>query len=235
MVDHERLGFRGASVTAPHKENLVRFVRERGGDIDALSRRLGAANTLVVSPSGALRCANTDASAFLESLCGSMQVGRSNLRDQRVALLGAGGVAGAVGGALADAGAVVVVFNRTPERALALVDRLGRPARVGDLGSLGGSTGSFQIVVNCTPVGMTGGPAPDSSPLPAAVHLDGSVTVLDTVYAPRRTPLLLQAEAAGARAIGGLDMFLRQAARQFTLWTGHEAPIEVFRRSIEAT
>jgi len=235
MVDHERLGFRGASVTAPHKENLVRFVRERGGDIDALSRRLGAANTLVVSPSGALRCANTDASAFLESLCGSMQVGRSNLRDQRVALLGAGGVAGAVGGALADAGAVVVVFNRTLERALALVDRLGRPARVGDLGPLGGSTGSFQIVVNCTPVGMVGGPAPDSSPLPDGLHLDGSVTVLDTVYAPRQTPLLLQAQEAGARAIGGLDMFLRQAARQFTLWTGHEAPIEVFRRSIEAT
>ena len=94
--------------------------------------------------------------------------------------------------------------------------------------------GTFRIVVNCTPVGMAGGPAPGSSPLPDTVPLDESVTVFDTVYAPRRTPLLVQAEAAGAGAIGGLDMFLRQAARQFVMWTGHEAPIEVFRRSIEA-
>ncbi len=116
----------------------------------------------------------------------------------------------------------------------ALVDRLGPKAQVGELGSLGGSMGTFRIVVNCTPVGMAGGPAPGSSPLPDTVPLDESVTVFDTVYAPRRTPLLLQAEAAGAGVIGGLDMFLRQAARQFVMWTGHEAPIEVFRRSIEA-
>ena len=103
LVDHERLGFRGASVTAPHKENLVRFVQERGGDIDAVAGRLGAANTLVVNRAGDLRCANTDATAVLESLCGSMQVDPSDLRDQRVALLGAGGVAAAVGAALADA------------------------------------------------------------------------------------------------------------------------------------
>ncbi len=234
LVDHERLGFRGASVTAPHKENLVRFVQERGGQVDAVARRLGAANTLVVSRDGALQCANTDVPAVLESLCDSMHLDPSDLRDQRVALLGAGGVAVAVGSALADAGAVVVVFNRTPERARTLADRLGPPAQVGELGSLGGSMGTFRIVVNCTPVGMAGGPAPGSSPLPGSVHLDGSVTVFDTVYAPRRTPLLVQAEAAGAGAIGGLDMFLRQAARQFVMWTGHEAPIEVFRRSIEA-
>ncbi len=230
LVDHERLGFRGASVTAPHKENLVRFVQERGGEVDAVAQRLGAANTLVVNRAGDLRCTNTDAAAVLESLCAAMQVDPSELRDQRVALLGAGGVAMAVGGALADAGAVVVVFNRTSERARALVDRLGPPAQAGDARS----PGDFRIVVNCTPVGMAGGPAPGSSPLPEHIRLDRSVTVLDTVYTPRRTPLLGQAEAAGARAIDGLDMFLRQAAHQFALWTGHEAPKEVFRRSVEA-
>ncbi len=61
--------------------------------------------------------------------------------------------------------------------------------------------------------------------------LDETVTVFDTVYAPARTPLLRQAEAAGAHTIGGLDMFLRQAALQFLVWTGREAPIDVFRES----
>ena len=79
---------------------------------------------------------------------------------------------------------------------------------------------------------MTGGPAPDASPLPDDVVLDESITVFDTVYAPARTPLIQQAEAAGATAIGGLDMYLRQAALQFLAWTGREPPMEVFKRAI---
>ena len=83
-----------------------------------------------------------------------------------------------------------------------------------------------------SPVGMAGGSAPDASPLPDTVPLDESTTVFDTVYVPARTPLLRRAEASGARAISGLDLFLRQAAMQFLVWTGHEAPIDAFRASI---
>ena len=61
LVDHERLTFRGASVTVPHKEHLVRFVEERGGRVDELAGRLGAANTLIVSREGSLECIDTDA------------------------------------------------------------------------------------------------------------------------------------------------------------------------------
>ncbi|MFB3139360.1 MAG: shikimate dehydrogenase, partial [Phycisphaerales bacterium] len=60
-----------------------------------------------------------------------------------------------------------------------------------------------------------------------------NVTVFDTVYTPQRTPLIHQAEAHGARAISGLDMFLRQAAMQFERWTGRDAPTEAFRAALK--
>jgi 3-dehydroquinate dehydratase/shikimate dehydrogenase len=67
-LDSEAMSFRGASVTLPHKEHLVRFVREQGGQVDALAARIGAANTLLVEPGGALRCTNTDAPAAVDAL-----------------------------------------------------------------------------------------------------------------------------------------------------------------------
>ncbi len=239
LVDHERLTFRGASVTVPHKEHLIRFVQDRGGRVDEMARRLGAANTLVVSREGSLECMNTDAPVIVASLCGEMGIDTPELAGRRVAVLGAGGIARAVTNALADAGAVVEIFNRTRARADVLAesfrnrrDVTGRALQVsvGELDSI--ADGGFRIFVNCTSVGMAGGPAPEASPLPDTVPLDESTTVFDTVYAPARTPLLRRAEASGARAISGLDLFLRQAALQFLVWTGHEAPIDAFRASI---
>ncbi|MCH7799605.1 MAG: type I 3-dehydroquinate dehydratase [Planctomycetes bacterium] len=239
LVDHERLTFRGASVTAPHKEHLVRFVQERGGRVDEVAQRVGAANTLIVGRDGPLECMDTDTPVIVASLCGEMGIDTPDLAGRRVAVLGAGGVARAVTNALADVGAEIVVFNRTRARADALAesfrtrrDAAGRALQVsvGEPDSI--ADGDFRIFINCTSVGMTGGPAPEASPLPDTVPLDESMTVFDTVYAPARTPLLRRAEASGARAISGLDMFLRQAALQFLVWTGHEAPIDAFRASI---
>jgi shikimate 5-dehydrogenase len=56
---------------------------------------------------------------------------------------------------------------------------------------------------------------------------------MDTVYAPRRTPLLERAEASGARTVDGLEMFLRQAALQFRLWTGRALPMDAARAAAE--
>ena len=61
LVDHGTLRFRGASVTAPHKENLIRFVEERGGRVDETAGRLHAANTLVVGNAASVACTTTDA------------------------------------------------------------------------------------------------------------------------------------------------------------------------------
>ncbi len=234
LVDHERLDFRGASITIPHKENLIRFVAERGGTIDPLAASIGAANTLIVNDDRSLHCLNTDAPAAIDSLCAGMSIESGALAGQRAAVLGAGGVARAIVAALMDAGVSVSIFNRTHAKAKDLAAE--REAASGDKGSVSAQpieaviADRFDIYINCTSVGMIGGPAPEASPLPDDALLDENATVFDAIYNPLRTPLLQQAEARGARTISGLDMFIRQAALQFERWTGQAAPVDVFER-----
>lgn len=236
LVDDPHLHFRGASVTIPHKEHLVRFVRERGGGLDAASEATGAANTLVVNDGGGLRAMNTDGDAALETLLAEGGVEPAALTDLRVAVVGAGGAGRSVAWALADRGASVVVFNRDQARAERMAEELRqRPtcsrarARIaaGRMEAL--NCGCFPVVVNCTPVGMRGGPDPDGSPLPDDFPFESDVTIFDTVYNPALTPLLREARSRGARTVGGLGMFLRQAARQFETWTDRAAPMEAWR------
>jgi 3-dehydroquinate dehydratase / shikimate dehydrogenase len=243
LVDDPRLDFRGASVTLPHKEHCVRLVRERGGRVSGLAAALGAANTLVVGADRSLACANTDAPAVVACLRGAFD-GRETLEGLRVAVVGAGGVARAAAGAIALAGGTVVIINRSVEKAEALAEELNaslgaiaadaldpcesfalaqRPGRivVGRADSLG--CGCYHAFVQCTPVGMAGGPAPDRNPLEdlAGAHVPlGEAVVFDTVYAPEWTPLLAEARSAGARCISGLAMFDEQARRQSERWLG---------------
>ncbi len=225
LVDHPRLDFAGASVTIPHKENLLRFVEERGGRVAPEVARIGAANTLAIDRDGTLACANTDCPAAAAALRRAL----GDVAGRRVAVLGAGGVARAVVAGTRDAGASVTVFGRTASRAGTLAASFdGVEARsLRDV-----ARERFDVIVNCTPVGMTGGPDPAGSPLPDGVALDEDVTVFDTVYSPARTPLLREAEARGARTVTGEDMFIEQARLQFERWTGVAAPVEVMRRAL---
>jgi len=235
LVDHDRLDFAGASVTIPHKEHLVRFVRERGGEIDADAAWLGAANTLVVRPLGTpdaqrLYATNTDMPAAVEVLSAALATRGRTLEGARVAVLGAGGVARAVAGGLALAGATIVVFNRTRAKAEALATALsgraranGKATRVAagderDFDCNAPSCESFHAFVNCTPLGMEGGPDPKGSAMPDDAFLDDSVVVMDTVYAPKETPFLREARARGAVTVDGEAMFLKQAELQSELF-----------------
>ncbi len=242
MIDHPGLDFRGASVTIPHKENLLRFVTESGGRIDPLAQSIGAANTLVIGSAGATACYNTDCPAIIDSLCTAMSIDPKDLVELRIAILGAGGVARAAIAGLVEQGASVTIFNRTRDKAEDLArewnERLaesgsGGQVRMGDPAEL---SGGHHIIINCTSLGMTAGPAPTTSPLDVLadgdVPLDDRVTVFDTVYTPERTPLILEAEARGARTITGIDMFISQAAKQFELWTGKTAPLGLFKSSL---
>jgi len=237
LVDHPGLDFRGASVTIPHKENLLRFVRERGGRIDPLAVLAGAANTLVIGSSGAIACRNTDAPALVETLADAFNREPRRLAGLRIAVIGAGGVARAAIAGLLPNGVAISVFNRTRPHAEALAAEFARKSeeRGDDSAVEAGSPdqlkpGRFDVVINCTPVGMSGGPAPDLTPLDALgasdALLDDSITVFDTVYAPSRTPLVAEAESRGARVVLGIDLFLRQAALQYESWTGDAAPID---------
>jgi len=248
LVDHPRLDLRGASVTIPHKAHCVRFVRERGGRVSALAAALGAANTLIVDDDGLLVCANTDAPAAVAELARALDIASGRFDGVRVAVLGAGGVARAVAGGVALAGGHAVVFNREPVRAaelaaeltagLAALDRaqldrceiVESPSDSVDMGTIVAgdaavlTTERFDAFVNCTPVGMQGGPAPDGNPLELLAgsaftweRLRGAV-VMDTVYAPEITPLLRRAREHGARCVTGLAMFTEQATRQSERW-----------------
>ncbi len=238
LASDEHLDFFGASVTIPHKEHLLRFALEHENDgwrIDALAQRVGAGNTIMRTEEGGWLVTNTDVAGVMAPL--QMQVGE--LAGARVAVIGAGGAARAAVAGLAEVGAHVCVFNRTAERAIALAQEMcsSTGAGVGGVDVEGAALDSFDprhfdIIINCTPVGMASGPAPDESPI-AGSDLDRAAPdaiIFDTVYNPLETPLLRAASERNLGAISGLEMFIHQAAAQFGLWTKRPAPIQLFEQ-----
>lgn len=234
-LDAPWLDFRGASVTIPHKEHLLRLVKERSGEIEPLAASIGAANTLAVAAEQngvrPLFASNSDYAAALDAVCEATDMTRDDLASLRVGVIGAGGAARAIVAGFAHHGATVVVYNRTLDRAGQLADEFnGRTGKVvaAPMDKLCDSC--CQVFINCTPVGMH--PHVEGSPVPDRFFHDvlpGTV-VFDTIYNPMQTKLLHDARAAGCVTIPGMEMFVRQAATQFTLWTGQPAPLATFRR-----
>jgi 3-dehydroquinate dehydratase/shikimate dehydrogenase len=146
----------------------------------------------------------------------------SSVQSKVALVLGAGGVARAAAHALHREGALVTVTNRTPERGQALASEIG--CRFVDWNSR--HTVLCDIVVNCTSVGMH--PNLDESPLHPSYFKPGLV-VFDTVYTPEQTLLIKEARERGCHVITGVELFVRQAARQSHLFTGREAPLEFMR------
>jgi len=223
----DSLHFGGASVTIPHKENLLRFVAEQGGEVEALADQIGAANTLQVRKDGTLYACNTDYAAALDAVCDGLSIERDGLKGKRVAVIGAGGAARAVVAGFGTYGAEVTVYNRTAEKAQALADQFDAQAA----GLDGLADAAADVYINCTPIGMH--PNVDASPMPTCPHIGPGVVVFDTIYNPIDTKLLRDAKAAGCVTIPGTEMFVRQGAAQFELWTGKAAPLDVFRRVLE--
>ncbi|MGH9374309.1 MAG: shikimate dehydrogenase, partial [Vicinamibacterales bacterium] len=203
----------GASITAPFKVAL----RDQMDELDPVARRVGAINTLVAR-NGMWFGANTDVYGFSAPLARRMAV-----KGVRASILGAGGAARAVAVALADMGASVTVCARRAEAAREIADLTG-----GAVGAFPPRGGSWDVLVNTTPAGSA---AELQSPIEGAA-LDGEI-VFDLVYAPAQTRLLADARAAGCMTIGGLEMLVAQAERQFELWTGHAPPPGLFQQAAE--
>jgi 3-dehydroquinate dehydratase/shikimate dehydrogenase len=206
----EAFGVRGASVTIPYKTAIF----ERIAELDEIARRVGAVNT-IRRDDDRWAGTNTDVHGFLAPL---RELG--NLRNSRAAILGAGGAARAVAVALASEGARVSVFARDPARARPVAAIGG-----GEAGTWPPPPGTWDLLVNATPVGMS--PDADATPLPGYRFVPGT-TVYDLIYNPTDTRLLREAAAAGCRTIGGLAMLAAQAERQFEWWTGRRAPAHLF-------
>ena len=230
FLAEESLHFRGASVTIPHKRNLLRFVSQSGGEVEPLAQQIGAANTLTVRDDGSLYASNTDYAAALDAVCDAMNIQREALDAKRVAVIGAGGAASAVVAGFASYGAKVTLYNRTIEKAEQLARAFNASARrLSDL-----ANADFDILINCTPVGMH--PSVDATPMdPASLKPQASgqmPVVFDTIYNPVQTRLLREAQAAGCTTVSGVQMFVRQAAAQFEQWTGQPAPRDLFERVV---
>jgi 3-dehydroquinate dehydratase/shikimate dehydrogenase len=210
----EGFGVAGLSVTIPHKETILRFL----DGCDPLAASIGAVNTVVVRGGGRLYGYNTDYVGVLRSL-----EQRMRLAGSRVLLYGAGGAARAAAFALAQAGSVVCICARRPERARALARAVG--GQVVARSSL--TQEFFDAIVNCTPIGMhpRGG-----APL-ASAELNCRM-VMDMVYRPRETELLRMARRKGIEIISGVEMFLAQGFAQYEIWTGERAPESVMRREV---
>jgi shikimate dehydrogenase len=206
-------GFRGVNVTIPHKGAALALA----DTASEAAREIGAANTLTFERDGAIGADNTDAPGLLDVL--PDPAGKTAL------VLGAGGAARAAVWALVRAGAAdVAVWNRTPERAVALAGALGARAVVHPT--------SAEIVVNCTSVGLLD-PEETFKALPLqADSLGAGSCVVDMVYRDGGTRFLEAARTRGADVIDGLEILIAQGAASFERWTGKAAPRQAMREAV---
>jgi len=231
----------GASITLPFKQSMLRFSREdqawewepRSADDERLrqAESVGACNTLSFRTDGKHwfpELANTDILAIRQLL--AERIGDD--RPYSTAIIGAGGVARAA--AWATSGDLTI-YARSPERAHSMIDLLGKregALSVKPLDDL--PKARAHLFINCTPIGMEGGPEPHGLSIP--IHemdpLPPETIFFDTVYNPMETPMLRAARDRGYQTIEGVEMFVRQAAAQFEMWTNKTAPTQLFDRII---
>ena len=210
------VGFRGVNVTVPHKEAALAAVDV----LDPDARRIGAVNTVIMSPDGSLKGSNTDGIGFLSHLKASSPTWKAS---GAAVVIGAGGAARAVVAALMGAGVPEIrLVNRTRERAEELARAFNGPTRVMPWVARHGALEGAALVVNTTTLGMTGQPALDLN----LAALPAGACVFDCVYAPLETPLLAAARARGLVAVDGLGMLIHQARPGFEAWFGVSPEID---------
>ena len=217
-----RLGFVGVNVTIPYKEEVLKLANV----VTDRAALIGAANTLIFRKDGKIRADNTDGSGFIANL--RQHAPNWNPAAGPAAVLGAGGASRAVIAALIEVGVPEIrVANRTRPRADALRSEFGAKVQVHEWVQAGNMIEGCAMLVNTTSLGMVG--KPDMRvPLDA---LRSGMLVTDLVYAPLKTQLLIEAEAAGCTVVDGLGMLLHQAAPGFERWFGQRPEVDEATRN----
>jgi 3-dehydroquinate dehydratase/shikimate dehydrogenase len=206
----------GVAVTMPLKQEVLPYL----ANMDPLTGRIGACNTLRTGADGKLYGFNTDVAGVVRPL-----EKRLHLKGARIAVIGAGGAARAAVFGLAAQGAEVFVVNRTHETAVALA----KEAKAKALKPEQFVKHHFDVLINSTPCGMKG----SKQALPIEENQLNAGLVFDMVYNPLETPLLKLAVSRGIPVVSGIEMFVQQGARQFEIWTGKPAPEAEMLRVVE--
>lgn len=202
--------FGGCNVTIPHKETVFKAV----GMVDEIAGRLGAVNTVYLR-NGKTCGTNTDGEGFIASLRHSYPA--FELRNKTAIIIGAGGAAKAIIGALLDEGiGRIGIINRTRERILGLQGQFGFHVFEINEATTNDELGNCALLVNTTSQGMHGQPSLNLE----IQNLNRDALVADIVYAPLETAFLMKARNQGSPVLGGLGMLLHQAVRGFELWFG---------------
>jgi shikimate dehydrogenase len=186
--------FDGINVTIPYKKAVIPYC----GELSENAAKIGSVNTIVKLPDGRLRGDNTDYCGF-EYLVKSLG---AEIRGKKCLVLGDGGVAPTIRAVLTDlgAGSIVTISRRGEDN----YENIGRHA-------------DADILVNATPVGMY----PKNGVAAVDITLFHKLSaVLDVIYNPSRTKLILDAEKRGIPCVGGLAMLAAQAKRACELFTG---------------
>ena len=203
---HE-FGVRGFSVTHPHKQAILKYLKE----CDPLAGEIGAVNTVVVRRNGSLYGGNTDYLGLLRALEKKLRI-----KGSRILVFGAGGAARAAVFALARTGATVAICARREKAARQLARAFGSES----LPRAALRTESFDAILNATPVGMH--PHDGVSPLaPGELHCR---LVMDMINRPRETQLLKIAARKGIATVAGIEMLIAQGVAQWQIWMGKRAP-----------
>lgn len=202
--------FIGCNVTIPHKETAFQAVAKA----DEIAGRLGAVNTVYLKD-GVICGTNTDGEGFIASLRHAYPA--FELRNKTAVIIGAGGAAKAIIGALLDEGvAKIGIINRTRERIHDLQLQFG--SSVCEISKVisNDALESCALLVNTTSQGMESQPSLELE----IQSLNPNALVADIIYTPLETAFLEKAKKQGNPVLGGLGMLLHQAVRGFELWFG---------------
>jgi shikimate dehydrogenase len=224
FIDGQRGGgLAGLNVTLPYKEQALALA-DRSSD---RAQRAGAANLLVFEDDGSVFADNTDGWGLLAAF--AIQAPGFEPSAAPVVILGAGGAARGAAAALAAAGSPEVrLVNRTHARAEEIAANLGATAKAFALDQLSEAFAGAGALINATTLGLEGGAPLDLN----LTHLPPSAVVMDMVYRPLLTPLLVQARARGLAIVDGLEMLIRQAEPSFEAFFGRPPPPDVDVRAL---
>jgi shikimate dehydrogenase len=216
---------RGCNLTLPHKIEIMPLLDR----IHPEASRIGAVNTVIKQPDGALEGRNSDGFGFLAALKDGAPQWKAGAGP--VVVLGAGGAARAVVASLVDAGVPELrLVNRTQSAAVALglafTPDDGRQIAIERWDERAAMLDGATLLVNTTSLGMKGQPPLDLD----LARLPRTAVVDDIVYVPLETPLLAAARARGNRCVDGLGMLLHQGRLGFEAWFGTKVEVSPAQR-----